>query len=130
MISIVTGVLGAIGTGIKAFFGFKQHQAETLQSALKVLGDVNVSNAQREQAVATIIAGEAQSGYWLAAVWRPLLMVMIATLIAFHFFGLTPPNISDPMPQMIERLFGLLEIGIMGYIPGRTIEKIVKDIQV
>lgn len=128
--TIVASMLGAVGSGIKAFFGFKAHQAETIQSALHVLGDVNVSNAQREQAIATIIAGEAQSGYWLAAVWRPLIMVSIFGLIIAFFFGVTPSNINGEMPPIIEQLFDLLKIGIMGYIPGRTLEKIIKDINI
>ena len=124
----LTSLFGAIGTGIKSFFGFKQHQAETLQSALQVLGDVNVSNAQREQAIATIIAAEASSGYALAAIWRPLAMLVFLGIIVSAWFGYVPPHFNEQMSPMMARIFDLMQLGIGGYIGGRTIEKIVSNI--
>lgn len=126
----VGSLLGALGTGVSAFFGFKQHQAETVSEALKVVGDVNTSNAQREQAIATIIAAESTSGYWLAAVWRPFTMMVFLGLIVSFWFGYVPPNFDQPMGPMMDRIFDLLTIGIGGYIPARTIEKIVHNINV
>ena len=124
--AIATG----IGSVVSALFGFKKSQADSVAKALEVIGDANASNAQREQAIATIIAAEAGSGYWLAAVWRPLLMVFFAFLLGMYWFGYTPPNMDQAMSPMMEEIFSILKIGIGGYIPARTVEKIVQQINV
>lgn len=121
-------LLGTLGTAISGFFGFKQNQADALKGALSVLGEVNSSNAQREQAIATIIAAETTSGYWLAAVWRPLLMIVFAGILVSYWFGYGPPNINGPMPPVLSEIFDLLKIGVGGYIGGRTLEKIMTQI--
>lgn len=121
-------LLGTLGSAITGFFGFKQNQADALKGALSVLGDINSSNSQREQSIATIIAAEATSGYWLAAVWRPLLMLVFAGILVSYWFGYGPPNIDGPMPQVLGEIFDLLKIGIGGYIGGRTLEKIMAQI--
>ena len=121
-------ILGTLGTAISGFFGFKQNQADALKSALTVLGEVNSSNAQREQSIATIIAAEASSGYWLAAVWRPLLMIVFAGILLSYWLGYGPPNMSGPMPPVLEQIFDLLKLGIGGYIGGRTLEKVISQI--
>ena len=128
--SWVGSLLGLIGTGVSSFFGFKQHQAEAVNTALKVVGDVNTSNSQREAAIATIISAEASSGYWLSAVWRPLTMMVFLALIVSFWFGFVPPAFNEPMGPMMDRIFDILTIGISGYIPARSIEKIVQNINV
>jgi hypothetical protein len=110
----------------------KNNQIDTLRTGVQILGDANSSAAQREQAIAQIISSEATSGYWLSAVWRPLVMVIFTGLILAYFFGYTTPNLLAPMPDnsIIKQIFDLLQIGLTGYIPARTIEKVVQSINV
>lgn len=122
------GIFSLIGTGISTFFGFKKEQANVINGAMKVLGDANASNAQREQAIAQIISAEAGSGYWLSAVWRPLAMVIFLILLVAYWFGFVPPNLEGPMPEGVKEIFGLIKLGLGGYIGGRTLEKIVNNI--
>ncbi len=130
MIAAMAAGLTLLGTAITGFFGFKEGQANVLARAVDVVADVSASNAQREHAIATIIAAEANSGYWLAAIWRPLLMVFFAVLLGSWWFGYTPPNIDNEMSPAMAEVFSILKIGIGGYIPARTIEKIVHDINI
>ena len=67
-----------------------------------------------------IILAEAKGG-WLQRNWRPLMMVWFAVLIGAHWFGFTPPNLT---PDMVHDLYRLVQIGIGGYIVGRSAEKI------
>lgn len=122
---MIGGLFSLLGSGISAFFGFKKAQADTINSGLQVISDMDASEAQREQAVAKIITAEATSGYWLAAVWRPLLMVFFAILIGARWFGYVPPNMSEA--ELLE-VYGLLKIGIGGYIGGRSLEKILNGL--
>lgn len=66
-----------------------------------------------------IILAEA-TGSWLQKNWRPGMMVWFAVLIGLYWFGIVPPNMTE---GIVLKLFDLLQIGIGGYIGGRTIEK-------
>lgn len=121
-------LLSMFGNLFKGFFGFKQAQADTIQTALKVLSDVSTSEAQREQAIAGIIGAEATSGYWLAACWRPLVAICLFGLIMAAFFGYVPPDIDKPLSPMLGRIFDLFEVCLYGYIPARTLEKVISNI--
>ena len=65
----------------------------------------------------SIIQAEAQ-GNWLQRSWRPIIMLVFATIVLIGtFFDL--PILSDT-----SRFWDLLEIGIGGYVIGRSAEKI------
>lgn len=121
----LAGLFSMLGSGIKSFFGFKKDQANVINSAVNVAGKLVDSSATEKQALAKIIATEAGSGYWLAAVWRPLLMMFFAVLIGARWFGYTPPNMSEA--EILE-MYGLLQMGIGGYIGSRGLEKIVSSL--
>lgn len=123
-------IAGAIGSIVSGFFKLKGNQADMIKEGIKVLSDTNASNAQREQAIATIIAAESSSTNWLASSWRPVTMYVFLILVVSFWFGYVPPNISGEMPPMLAEIFMLIKIGLCGYIPSRTIEKIVSQINV
>ena len=120
-----------LGSAVPGFFGLKQTQGEVVKWALDVVGNVNSSEGQREASIAAIIAAENSSGYWLSSVWRPLTMIVFLIMIISYWFGYVPPGLmAEKMPPMIGRLFDLLELGIGGYIGGRTLEKIFTSINI
>ena len=125
MIQVATAAIGAITAGIKGFFGTQEGKAKVVEKSLDVLGDINASDGQRNQAVASIISSEASSGYWLAACWRPLLMLIFAGLIIARWFGYMPPNMTE---AEIFKLYDLIQMGIGGYIGSRGLEKIVNSL--
>ena len=127
----LAGLFGLLGSAVSGFFGLKKAQGDAVKEALKVVGDTNASEGQREQAIATIIAAESTSGYWLASVWRPLTMMIFVGLIVSFWFGYVPPGLMvDKMPPMIAELFSIVKLGIGGYIGGRTLEKIIGSMNV
>lgn len=126
IISLFSGLLGIV----KGFFGFKQAQADVVKTGLEVLQQAESTDGQKTQAIASIVAAEANSNYWLAACWRPLLMIEFAFIIGMFWFGYVPPHFNDPMSPMMSRIFDILELGIGGYIPCRTLEKIVSQINI
>lgn len=111
-----------LGTLVGAFFGFKGEQAKTLQKTIDVVNNLNVSDQVRDQAAASIITAEVSNGYWLAGVWRPILMMFFAGLIGARWFGYMPVNMSE---AELMKVYDLLQLGIGGYIGGRTLEKVV-----
>ena len=74
---------------------------------------------------ASIIIAEAQSQSWLARNWRPIIMLMFGTLIMLIATGLMDVEALAAVP---EQLWRLLQIGIGGYIVGRSAEKIVPQV--
>jgi hypothetical protein len=74
---------------------------------------------------AEIIKTEASSEHWLAATWRPLLMLTFGALIVARWFGWAAPNLSE---AEYLKLWSIVELGLGGYVLGRSAEKIVPSI--
>ena len=68
----------------------------------------------------TIIEAEANSASWLARNWRPITMITFLFLVVFDSFGWLSNPLSD-------EAWLLLQIGLGGYVAGRSIEKTTKQ---
>jgi len=78
-----------------------------------------------EQVAGQIVRTEAASSHWLAANWRPLTMLTFAGLIVARWFGFAAPELSE---AEYLALWDIVEIGLGGYIVGRSAEKIVPTV--
>lgn len=76
-------------------------------------------------AQADIVKTEAASNHWLAANWRPLLMLTFGGLIVARWFGLAAPGLSE---AEYLKLWSIVEFGLGGYVVGRSVEKIAPTI--
>ena len=74
---------------------------------------------------AEIVKAEAASEHWLAANWRPLLMLTFGGLIVARWFGWAAPNLSE---AEYLKLWSIVELGIGGYVIGRSTEKVLPTI--
>lgn len=74
---------------------------------------------------ADIVKTEAASSHWLAANWRPLLMLVFGGLIVARWFGWAAPNLSE---AEYIKLWSIVEFGLGGYVVGRSVEKIAPSI--
>ena len=74
---------------------------------------------------AEIVKTEAASEHWLAANWRPILMLTFGALIVARWFGWAAPNLTE---AEYIKLWDIVEIGIGGYVVGRSVEKIAPAI--
>ena len=81
---------------------------------------------QKLQAQADVIKAEAQGRSWLQRNWRPLLM-LVFTLIIVNNYLLTA-WFNTPMTEIPPDMWGLLKIGVGGYVVARSAEKIAPDI--
>ena len=68
-----------------------------------------------------IITAEAAGQSWIQRNWRPLTMLTFLVLIVGHYLGILAFEIADQM-------WTLLQIGIGGYVAGRTAEKVLPSI--
>lgn len=74
------------------------------------------------QGAIDIILAEAKGESWLQRNWRPLMMLWFGALLGLYWFGILPPNLTQ---GTLDNLFNLLQLGIGGYIGGRTVEKTI-----
>jgi len=96
---------------------------------LQIQTDFLTKALEQEQeqldAKSKIIQAEAQSEGMLARNWRPATMLVFVGLTAAYWFGLTPEGLEE---DRVEDMFTLIQIGIGGYIGGRSVEKTAKTV--
>ena len=68
-----------------------------------------------------IIMAEASSQSWLARSWRPITMLTFLVLVCADAFGMLPFRLADDA-------WTLLQIGLGGYVVGRSAEKVTSGI--
>ncbi len=121
------GDVGSLFTGLReAITGEKIADPNLKLELLKELQD---AESKMIKAQADVIISEASSEHWLVASWRPITMLSFVAIIVNNYivvpyanlFGI-PIVILDIPPDM----FDLLQLGIGGYILGRSAEKSVK----
>ena len=127
-------MLGAVAPLAKILFNSieKSVPDKDLQEKLKSQLQTQLlqSNTQELQAAAKIIEAEAKAG-WFASSWRPLLMyVLIFILVWNYILGpvvkiFTGAVISFELPGDV---WGLLQIGLGGYVVGRSAESVARTI--
>jgi len=82
---------------------------------------------------AGIIEVEAK-GNWLQRSWRPIVMLTWAFIVTFHYaiypvFKAFNSELPD-LPLLDSKFWVLLEIGVGGYVVGRSVEKIVPNLKI
>ena len=81
-----------------------------------------------EQRMKAIVA-EAQSESWLARNWRPITMLTFVAIVANNYIlypYLTLFGVPSTMLETPEQLWNLINIGLGGYVIGRSAEKVAK----
>jgi len=73
-----------------------------------------------------IIVAEAKSESWLTRNWRPITMLTFTALIVADWLGISAPNLT---PELKGKLFSIIQIGLGGYVIGRSAEKIAREIR-
>ena len=85
--------------------------------AMKVM-EYEVKQAEHQK---DIIIAEAQGQSFLQRNWRPITMLTFLVLVVCDSFGLLAFRLSD-------EAWTLLQIGLGGYVVGRSMEKIVPKV--
>lgn len=96
--------------------------AQADQARLELLRLAQQGELATFQAQAGIVGAEAASSHWLAANWRPILMLVFGALIVARWFGWAAPGLSE---AEYLKLWDIVQLGLGGYVMGRSAEKIV-----
>lgn len=123
--SSILGVFGPAISLVDSLIMTKEEKAEIkakfMEVQYDVMGTILDYEKQLMQAKAKIVHAEATSSGWLTRSWRPITMLVFLGLIVLDSFGL----LKAPLP---EQAWYLLQLGIGGYILGRSAEKILPKI--
>ena len=95
------------------------------QAEAEVAKQLLASSAELERAASEIVLAEARSEHFLAACWRPILMLTFGALIVARWLGYSAPGISE---AEVLKLWDIVQLGLGGYVIGRSAEKIAPQI--
>lgn len=90
-------------------------QALVLDSSLEYEKEMMTARAD-------IVNSEAKSEHWVTATWRPITMLTFLALAVGDSLGFLPNPLRD-------EAWTLLQIGLGGYVVGRSAEKVIKTVR-
>lgn len=98
--------------------------------ARKAISEVILKNLGELASYQRDVLNTELQGTKLQRNWRPLVMLAFAFIIVFHYFLQPVLGFWLPMPtiELPERFWGLLELGLGGYVIGRSIEKVATTV--
>tara|TARA_R110000782_G_scaffold198307_1_gene287334 strand:+ start:8690 stop:9082 length:393 start_codon:yes stop_codon:yes gene_type:complete len=96
---------------------------ERLEAKRKIFETLKQKENELQQMQADVIIAEAR-GNWLQRSWRPILMLAFGFIVVYCKF--IAPLFNLPIPALENEFWNLLQIGIGGYVVGRSGEKIAK----
>jgi Holin of 3TMs, for gene-transfer release len=124
--SPIKGVLDGVSDLIKTFVKDPNQQVQAQLQLATLQNNAQLALVQADQAFAEseakVIAAEAASPSWLTSTWRPILMLVFTTIVAYNY--LVCPLLSRPVLPLPPDLWELLKLGVGGYVMGRSLEKV------
>ena len=79
-------------------------------------------DAQRD-----VIIAEVKDGSWLSSSWRPLSMLTLMGLIVWQVIFASVFDLQPDWQAVPDKAWGLITLGLGGYIGARSAEKIMKE---
>ena len=99
-----------------------KHKERLLEVQAMTMQTVFTYEETNLKAKAEIVNSEAQSEHWIVAAWRPIVMLALTALVIVDSFGW----LANPLSG---EAWLLLQIGLGGYVVGRSGEKIARTIK-
>lgn len=123
MLGAIIGILGKIaGTVAERVFPDPAQELKRLELQQALQAAVLERTSEIEKAAADVVKTEAQGQSWLQRTWRPITMLTFVALIVARWLGWSAPNLSEAEAL---KLWDIVEIGLGGYVIGRSAEKVL-----
>lgn len=116
------GVVKEVGNVIDKLFTSEEERLKAKNEVFKVLQEQQL---ELQKLQTEIVLAEA-NGNWLQRSWRPILMLAFGFIVIYVKF--IAPLFSLPIPPLENEFWNLLQLGIGGYVVGRSAEKIANNI--
>jgi len=119
----ITGdIIKSVGKVIDNLFTSDEERIEAKNKVYQILKEKELELRKMQTEV---IVTEAQ-GNWLQRSWRPILMLGFGFIVMYNkFFA---PAFGLPNAELEGEFWNLLQLGVGGYVIGRSAEKIAKDV--
>lgn len=118
LVSPVTNLIDELHTSDEERLQLKAEMARIqTEMSTKLLDYESQLLASRTQ----VVTAEANGQSWLQRNWRPITMLTFLVLVVLDTMGLTEFRLSD-------QAWTLLQLGLGGYVVGRSGEKIVSQL--
>ena len=118
------GIVKEVGKVIDNLFTSDEERLNAKNEVFKVLQE---QQQKLQQLQTEIILAEA-NGNWLQRSWRPILMLSFGFIVIYVKF--IAPLFNLPIPPLEDEFWDLLQLGIGGYVVGRSVEKVAKNITI
>jgi hypothetical protein len=119
-----SGLVKEVGNVIDKLFTSEEERLKAKNEIFKVLQEQQL---ELQKLQTEIIVTEA-NGNWLQRSWRPILMLAFGFIVIYVKF--IAPLFSLPIPPLEDEFWNLLQLGIGGYVVGRSVEKVAKNITI
>ena len=117
-------VVKEIGSIIDNLF---TNDEERINAKNKIIQVLKEKELELQKMQTDIIIAEAK-GNWLQRSWRPILMLAVGFIVIYGKF--IAPLFGFTIPPLENEFWNLLQLGIGGYVVGRSAEKISKNITI
>lgn len=94
---------------------------ERMAKKAEVIAMVNAFILKVSELKADLVKTE-MAGNWMQRSWRPIIMLSFGFVVIYRYF--IAPTFNLPMAELPENFWNLLELGMGGYVIGRTVEKV------
>jgi hypothetical protein len=122
-------MLSLVAPLIQGFFGLIDKAIPDTAEAARLKTEIQRliiegQGKEMEEAV-KVVMSEAQGESWLQRNWRPLTMLTFVGLVVAKWLGYTVSGVTESVELA---LMDLIQIGLGGYVVGRSLEKIAPSI--
>jgi hypothetical protein len=128
MVGEILGILGKVAGGVAdRIFPDPEQELKRIELQQALQAAVLERTSEIERAAADVVRAEAQGQSWLQRTWRPITMLVFVGLIVARWLGWSAPNLGD---AEVLKLWDIVEIGLGGYVIGRSAEKVLPAIAI
>lgn len=134
----VTAIIPFISPILKLVDKFLPDEDARMKLRSELLSQAMNAESELYKAQGSIITAEAQGESWMQRNWRPITMLTFVFIIANNYViapyaefivSLFGGTLTLPTLEIPNGMWGLLQVGIGGYIVSRGAEKITRDVQ-
>ena len=115
-----TSLVDSIGNAFDKNF---TNEEERIKAKTELLAMVNDFILKVAEVKAEVLKVEL-SGNWLQRSWRPIIMLSFGFIVIYRYF--IAPTFNLPLAELPTNFWDLLELGLGGYVIGRSAEKILQ----
>jgi hypothetical protein len=133
VLDFLSGLIKPVTDLIDGFITTDEEKQKVMNELVSIENQLNVKMLEYEAQIAQyqsqVIIAEAKGESWLQRNWRPSLMAVFGVIVANNY--ILAPYLQEMFDWTVvleipEQLWGLLKLGVGGYIGGRSIEKGIK----